>query len=150
MKILIVSGTGKGKTKLAAFDAALQDAGIANFNLIYLSSIIPAGSKIVCGKYNSNGYGNKLYVVMSKCFQVVKNKYAWAGLGWVQDKFGRGVLVEAGGESKRKVKDEIKLTFESMKAYRKIGKIRMKIVGVKCEGEPVCALVAAVFKEEGW
>ena len=38
LDISITSGLGQGPTTLAAFDAALRDAGIANFNLIRLSS----------------------------------------------------------------------------------------------------------------
>ena len=47
MKIIVTSGTGEGPTSLAAFDAALLDAGVANYNLICLSSIIPPGSMTI-------------------------------------------------------------------------------------------------------
>ena len=36
-----VKGAGEGTSKLNAFDSALLDAGIANFNLIKISSIVP-------------------------------------------------------------------------------------------------------------
>lgn len=38
----IVSGSGKSKFPLVAFDKALIDAGIGNFNLVKVSSILPA------------------------------------------------------------------------------------------------------------
>ena len=38
----IVSGSGKSKFPLVAFDKALLDAGIGNFNLVKVSSILPA------------------------------------------------------------------------------------------------------------
>ena len=38
----IVSGSGKSKLPLVAFDKALIDAGIGNFNLVKVSSILPA------------------------------------------------------------------------------------------------------------
>ena len=41
--LLVTSGTGEAATEPAAFDGALLDAGIANYNLIRLSSVIPAG-----------------------------------------------------------------------------------------------------------
>jgi len=47
VKILITDGVGTGPTRLAAFDAALQIAGIGDFNLIELSSIVPNGSEII-------------------------------------------------------------------------------------------------------
>ena len=41
MKIRLSSGRGEGPTPLAAFDAALLDAGVSNYNLLPLSSVIP-------------------------------------------------------------------------------------------------------------
>jgi arginine decarboxylase len=46
MRIYVTTGKGEGPTPLAAFDAALIDAGIPNYNLIYLSSVILACGKI--------------------------------------------------------------------------------------------------------
>ena len=43
------TATGTGRTLLAAFDDALLAAGVANFNLITLSSVIPPGSSIRVG-----------------------------------------------------------------------------------------------------
>ena len=44
MQIHLASGVGSGPTELAAFDAALAAAGVANYNLLYLSSVIPPAS----------------------------------------------------------------------------------------------------------
>ena len=46
MKIDIVWGRSEGKTLLSAFDKALVKAGIHNFNLIPLSSVIPQNSVV--------------------------------------------------------------------------------------------------------
>ena len=43
--IVLSTGLGVGPTALAAFDAALLDAGVANYNLICLSSVIPPGRR---------------------------------------------------------------------------------------------------------
>ena len=40
----ISSGKGRSKHQLVAFDKALCDAGIANYNLLKVSSILPAGA----------------------------------------------------------------------------------------------------------
>ena len=40
--IRIVWGTGTGPTALAAYDAALADAGVENYNLVTVSSVVPA------------------------------------------------------------------------------------------------------------
>jgi len=47
MKVSITSGKAEGPTKLNAFDNALLDAGIGDVNLIKVSSITPAETKIV-------------------------------------------------------------------------------------------------------
>lgn len=41
MKIQVTLGAGEGETGINAFDKALMDAGIADFNLVEMSSIIP-------------------------------------------------------------------------------------------------------------
>jgi hypothetical protein len=41
LRIRLCSGSGEGPTPLAAFDAALMDAGVADHNLLCLSSVIP-------------------------------------------------------------------------------------------------------------
>lgn len=53
--IYVTSGIGEGQTNLSAFDAALWDAGIANFNLIKLSSVIPPHSKVLVKNLKNNG-----------------------------------------------------------------------------------------------
>ena len=47
MKIAIVSGKDEGPTKLNAFDNALSDAGIGDVNLIKVSSMLSANTKII-------------------------------------------------------------------------------------------------------
>lgn len=44
-RIFFARGKGVHKEKLASFEAALRDAGIANLNLVYVSSIFPPGCK---------------------------------------------------------------------------------------------------------
>jgi len=48
--IPVTSGVGRGRTQLAALDAALFDAGIANYNLLHVTSIIPEGCQPVVRK----------------------------------------------------------------------------------------------------
>lgn len=45
-KIILTSGIGIGRTKLNAFDNALLNAGIGNFNLLKVSSIVPPAAKV--------------------------------------------------------------------------------------------------------
>jgi arginine decarboxylase len=161
MEIIVTYGTGEGSTKLAAFDKALYDAGIANYNLIKLTSVIPFNSKVTIKKINWNEkeYGDKLYVVLSDRREDEVGKEAWAGMGWIQQKNsagevggGGGVFMEHKGSSKEEVEEMIKDSLASIKEYRpkEHGEIKYKITGIKCKDKPVCALVCAVYKSEGW
>lgn len=163
VRITVVSGFGQGKTKLSAFDAALKSAGIQNFNLIYLSSIIPPKAKVIKRSIfinHSEHYGDRLYVVKAEIRSDRLGRYIAAGLGWYQNGDGRGVFVEhvEEGETKaavrmnleRQIIDSLrdlcrfrKLPFEEKKAGLKIS-----IGGVN--GQPCSAIVAAVYKSEGW
>ena len=155
--IKITYGAGKGGTTLAAFDAALFDAGIANHNLIHLSSIIPEGFIPIIEKADLNyrgGFGDKMYVVIAEKRETRKGHGAWAGLGWVVSKSDpkRGLFVEHCGESEEDVIVMIKKSLSAMTSYRKeaFGPVQYKTVGAKCEDQPVCALVAAVYETAGW
>ncbi len=154
MEIQIVKGVGSAKTKLAAFDRALHNAGIANYNLICLSSVIPKDSRLIVDqiKTNPNNYGKRLYVVMSKHHQTEKGKDAWAGLGWTQDKDGRGLFVEHHGASKKEVEKLIKNSLTDMIKYRpyKYENIKMLTTGMTCKDKPVCATVVAIYCSADW
>ncbi len=44
-EVIVTGGVGTGSTRLTAFDAALQDAGIHDANLIRVSSVTPASAE---------------------------------------------------------------------------------------------------------
>ncbi|MCX6801225.1 MAG: arginine decarboxylase, pyruvoyl-dependent [Candidatus Diapherotrites archaeon] len=46
-KVFFVRGVGVHKDRLASFEAALRNAGIEKFNLVYVSSIFPPKCKII-------------------------------------------------------------------------------------------------------
>lgn len=153
--IYVTSGIGEGQTKLSAFDAALWDAGIANFNLIKLSSIIPPRSSIKVKVLKNNGnrnFGNKLYVVLSQKRESERGREAWAGIGWAQTKNGRGLFVEHDGSQQAEVIRLIKESLNDMVKYRqeKYGEIHYQVVGLRCQDKPVCAVVAAVYESQAW
>ena len=98
--IHVTNGIGEEPTPLAAFDQALISAGVAHYNLIVLSSMIPAGCVVRRTKYitKADEYGYRLYLVMARSEEQQKGKSAWAGLGWAQDQnTGRGLFVEMHG-----------------------------------------------------
>jgi arginine decarboxylase len=155
MEIRIASAVGRGPTPLAAFDAALRNAGIENYNLIALSSVIPPGAVLIRSRFCSSPgeYGHRLYIVMARHGATRLGEEAWAGLGWTQEpESGRGLFVELHGSSRREVESAIGSTLDAMKQARPYdyGKNESEIAGIACEGEPVCALVIATYASEGW
>jgi arginine decarboxylase len=142
---------------LSAFDAALQAAGIANYNIIRLSSIIPGGSKVVELKgpqiKQPGEWGDRLYAVYAELRTDTPNVEVWAGIGWMQDeKTGEGLFVEHEGASEAHVRRDIKESLEALCKTRGIecGAIHMKVTGITCEHLPVCALVMASYQAQGW
>lgn len=159
MKIYVASGIGTGPTKLSAFDAALNHAGVANYNLIRLSSIVPPDSTIIShdkplsGGVLPGGWGDRLYVVMAEKRVDTPNAEAWAGIGWVQDqKTHKGLFVEHEGGSEQAVRRDITQSLDALMATRNVdfGEIQMRVVGRACTTHPVCALVMAVFQTTDW
>jgi arginine decarboxylase len=155
VRIAVSSGVGTGPTALAAFDHSLALAGVANFNLIALSSVIPPGAEVV-DEQPDLGYatwGDRLYVVMAEQRVVEPNVEAWAGVGWVQDPDGgRGLFVEHHGNSELAVREDITASLKALMITREVDwePIQMTVVGDRCQHDPVCALVVATYRPESW
>ncbi len=155
MEIHVVKGTGTGPTDLAAYDSALYAAGIEH-NLIYLSSIIPAGATVVTDPALvkvPGEYGDRLYAVVATQTSKASGEGAWAGLGWVQSKEGsEGLFVEHHGTSKEEVEDDIKNSLKGLIDIRdqSFGPIEMVVDGIVCNGATASVIVAAIFKAESW
>lgn len=154
MHIYVTSGTGTGPTPLAAFDMAVLAASGMNHNMIYLSCFIPPGSVIERTRYAVplETWGQRVYVVMSREDASESGREAWASLGWVQDKSGRGMFVEHHGQSKDVVYNAVHTTLNFMIASRSMefDPIQYELTGIKCEGQPVCAVTMAVYEIEYW
>lgn len=159
MIIQITSGTGTGPTELAAFDAALNAAGVANYNLIHLSSVIPPNAKIDIYKGPVKDlpgqWGDRLYVVMADKRVNTPNSEAWAGIGWAYDKTtGKGMFAEHTGSSKTTVRLNIQQSLEAFVELRQdeLGRAEtdMVVTGLMCKDEPVCALAVAVYQASAW
>ncbi len=67
-KMFLTRGVGRAKDKLASFEAALRYAGIAPFNLVKVSSILPPNCKIISRSKGSAmlAHGQIVFVVMSE------------------------------------------------------------------------------------
>lgn len=156
MKIQVSEGIGIGPTELSAFDQALVHAGVANYNLIYLSSVLPPSSEIHIEnnpKKPEGNWGDRLYVVMAQKRTSQRNQEVWAGIGWMQDpKTKQGLLVEHEGHSEAEVRADISSSLTALARNRdmEFGPQYMHVVGSKCIDLPTCALVVAVFESSTW
>jgi arginine decarboxylase len=155
MRISVSAGVGTGPTPLAAFDAALMAAGVHDYNLIPLSSVIPPGAVLERRPHIAppEDYGRRLYVVLAHETALDEGAGAAAGLGWVREPGdGRGLFVEAHGNGEDEVRRLIEQTLEAMTAARsrEYGPIESELVSAQCTGEPVCALVTAVYASVPW
>ena len=156
LDIVITSGAGRAPTELAAFDAALHEAGVAHFNLIRLSSLIPPGSRItvpdVAGPLEG-GWGDRLYAVYAEHRVSAPGGRACAGLGWVVDAdSGAGVLVEHCGDDVAQVEARLAATLHDVAARRpgRYAPPEWRTVEVECVDAPVAAVVVAAMRVEPW
>lgn len=157
MNLYIAAATATGSTELAAFDHALIGVGAANFNLVRLSSVIPPGSRVIdvprCPPVPGSTWGDRLYVVYAEQRASEPGRQAWAGVGWVQDaRTGRGLFVEHEGDDEAAVRADLASSLADLQAHRELdlGPAHVRVVGVECTGEPVCALVLCAYAAEPW
>lgn len=157
LTIRVSRGTGTGRTRLSAFDAALHDAGVADFNLVQLSSVIPAGSSVQeVASYGQlvGEHGDALYCVYTDAYATTPGEQAWAGVAWSShdDGSGAGLFVEHSGGSHSAVQHELDLSLEDLSRnrgghYSPSGQL---LTTVECDFHPVCAIVIATYQRAGW
>lgn len=153
--IRITTGHGRGSTTLAAFDSALRAAGVADHNLIRLSSIIPAGSvvKVTSPEEQLRGrFGDKLYCVYAVAFATEWDEEAWSGVGWSRAEDGRGLFVEHSGHAEDHVRTLISSSLDDMNEGRDDIFVfdDMVLSSAHCEGLPACSVVVATYRSAGW
>lgn len=165
MKIKVVSAVGTGKTSLSAFDNALRSAGVYNYNLIILSSVIPLGAKVTRQSNVDSGeiggvIGDRLYVVKADIRSDHSGKVIAAALGWYTFANGAGIFVEHEEEGFTKKGVETELRFKIRRSVQDLCEFRGEVfdrkkMGIsmaicKVDTQPACALTLAVYKSEPW
>src|SRR3989338_9074544 len=82
-KIFLTSGLGTHKDYLASFEAALRDAGLAPFNLVSVSSILPPGCKKIIWQKGLNflSPGEIVFVVLARNATNEPNRLIAASVG---------------------------------------------------------------------
>lgn len=177
-EIFFTHGLGRHKLKLQSFEEALRNAGIAVCNLVSVSSIFPAGCKIIP---RSRGIqklrtGEITYCVMARSETCEPGRRCCAGVGLAVPAHGDnyGYISEFHGHGKTKMEvaslvedmaatmlattlgiefDPEKAYDERKEIYRMSGKIvntraEVQVADAKKEGEWTTVLAAAVFIPE--
>lgn len=106
--VFFTKGVGKSKEYLQSFEAALRDAGIEKFNLVYVSSIFPPGCKILSREKGLDmlAPGQIVYCVMARQSTNEPNRLISSAIGLAlpadQGKYGYLSEHHAFGETDEK------------------------------------------------
>lgn len=149
--IRIVWGDGEAGTAKASFDAALADAGVHEYNLRTLSSVIPAGVNLVAdGTAPDLGpTGNALDVVVGRQTSPPGARAA-AGLAWARDEDGTGIFYEGGDHDPETVEELLRRGIEHGCVLRGIDTEPVETQVVTADTAPdsyTTAVVLAVYGE---
>lgn len=119
MVIHVVWGAADGETPLSALDRALARADIHNYNLVRLSSVIPADETVVeSGELPAERpIGAVVGVVLAEARSTVAGDTIAAGIGWAEAPEG-GVFYEASGPSPESVERSIREGLADAKRLR--------------------------------
>ncbi|WP_206422714.1 pyruvoyl-dependent arginine decarboxylase [Nocardioides pantholopis] len=158
LDITLRTGVGEGRTHLSAFDHALLRAGVGNYNLITLSSVIPPASRL---HHVDDGavdpvegrHGDRLFCVLAAAYADQPGDTGWAGLGWaVDDETGAGLFVEHTATSEKALQELIRSSLEDLVAHRGGGfeRLEMLTVSATCTELPACALAVAAYETVPW
>ncbi|WP_435347761.1 pyruvoyl-dependent arginine decarboxylase [Haloarchaeobius sp. HRN-SO-5] len=147
--IRIVWGHATGPTELSSYDAALAEAGVENYNLVSVSSVIPGGATVeMAGNAPDLGdVGDRLTVVEARATTTEPGHVA-AGLAWSQSPDG-GLFYEAAEASDEdEVEERIQRGMAAGQALRdwSFGETHVCIESTSVEpGTYTTAVVLAVY-----
>ncbi|MDR9380839.1 MAG: pyruvoyl-dependent arginine decarboxylase [Natronomonas sp.] len=154
-RIRIVWGTAAGPTAMASYDAALAAANVHNYNLVSVSSVIPANAEIeVVGEAPDLGPpGERLTVVEGRSTIAPGNvEPAVASLGWSREANGPGIFYETSGTDPDAVRSRIDAGLAAGRelrdwAFEDDG--RRTVVAESSPNRHTTAVVLAVYGESG-
>jgi arginine decarboxylase len=126
-------------------------AGVADLNLVRLSSVIPPHTEVVVVDRYPFGHrhrgGDRVYAIWAERRTSVAGEQVWAGIGWSRDpNTGVGLLVEHDDVSEHRVRSNITASLADMQAIRglDLGPVETCLMGAMCTGAPTCVLVLCV------
>ena len=105
-EVFLTRGVGKHKHRLSSFEEALRQAGVANQNLVSVSSILPPGCKVISRKEGVAKLtpGAIRFAVISRIDTNEHNRLISASIGFAQpkDKTKWGYISEVHGHGMNK------------------------------------------------
>lgn len=140
--IRVVWGAASAPTELASYDAALAEADVHDYNLVTVSSVVPADAAIeVVGAAPDLGpAGERLTVVQGRATVPPEDPArAVAGIGWAREPDGPGIFYEASGTDPGSVRERVE---EGLAAGKRLREWNFDDEGVR--------LVAADGDAEGY
>ena len=151
--IRVVWGAATAPTDLASYDAALAEANVHDYNLVRVSSVVPADAAVeVVDEAPSLGpAGERLTVVEGRATVAPgDDSPAVACLGWSREPDGPGIFYEAAGTDPDAVRERVD---EGLAAGERLREWDFADGGsrlVAAEGDPdgyTTAVVLAVYGE---
>lgn len=149
-RIHVVGGVGTAPTAKAAYDTALADADLHNYNLVPVSSVVPADAEVVrvAEAPDLGPAGDRLHVVEARAATVGPGTVA-AGLGWATGP-GPGLFYEADAESEADVTARLEAGLDAGRDLRKWTFEDEKFLVETAEaaaGEHTCVVALAAYGE---
>ena len=146
-KFFLAAGTGNGNTSLTSFDAALIQAGIGDYNLVKVSSILPRNA--VSMETIEIDKGQLLHVAYASITSKEEDAIisAAVAIGIPKDRSHTGVIMEYSGRCSRK---EAEVTVVSMVdeamdlRHEVIGSIKVISSSCKTVSDKFSTAIAAV------
>ncbi|WP_142860346.1 pyruvoyl-dependent arginine decarboxylase [Salinigranum halophilum] len=151
--IYVVRGVASARTAMASYDAALADANVHNYNLVSVSSVIPAEATVdvVETAPDLGPAGNRLTVVESRATaRTGTAERVCAGVGWATGP-GPGLFYEASGDDPEAVRTTVERGLEDGRELREWSfdaeDVALATGDVSATTEYTTAVVLAVYGE---
>lgn len=145
----ICTGIGTGSSKLNAFDSALISAGIANYNLVKISSILPPNS--IEKELVTLSIGRLLPCAFAFQFSKAKGEKITAGVAiGIPEDFNEhnGVIMEISGIMSKKIAEEklLKMINESFEIRNyKLKEVKVKVIENISDGNSCVFACVAIW-----
>ncbi len=149
LHIRVVSGTGTGPTDVASFDAALADAGVHDYNLARLSSVVPPEATVeAVGTAPDLGpVGGRLWTVQARTTTAGPGRVA-AALGWATGADG-GVFYEAVDTEEAAARQAVRSGLDAARELREAALPDERVESVALEVPPGTYGTAVVLAAYG-